>query len=56
MNKIIFYVILAMCIVNCNGQNKENDIKIINNNGKMKNNMYTIYVHSQCGYTNLASS
>jgi hypothetical protein len=48
MKKTIYCIILIICTVNCKGQNKEKDNLIMNDT--MKNNMYTIYIHSQCPY------
>lgn len=51
MKKVAYYILLAISIVNCNGQNKENNLndKTIMNDST-KNNVYAVDVTALCRY------
>ena len=48
MRKVIFYIVLITFVINCKSENKDKNDRIIMKTDITKNNMYTIYIHSQC--------
>lgn len=51
MKKVVYYILFAISLVNCNGQNKESNlIDKTDMNDTTKNNIYSIDVTALCRY------